>query len=67
MHKDQYEPPMFCAAIPVLAQTARHSGFLTYFFRSVSMMDFKSSDLPVPYILVNVIEIEAIVSLGSPR
>lgn len=43
-----YEPPMFCAAMPVLAQIARHSVFLAYFFLRACMIALSSNDLPVP-------------------
>lgn len=58
MHKERHIPPIFCAAIPVLAQMARHSGFLAYFFRSASMMDLRSNDLPVPYFPVKSVSFE---------
>lgn len=43
-----HKPPIFCAAMPVLAQIARQSAFLAYFFLRASMIALKSNDLPVP-------------------
>lgn len=41
-------PPMFWAAMPVLAHTARRSGFAANLVLSASMMALSSSDFPVP-------------------
>jgi hypothetical protein len=43
-----YKPPMFCAAMPVLAQIARDSALLAYFSLRTCMIALKSNDLPVP-------------------
>lgn len=41
-------PPMFDAAIPVLAVTEMTSGFLECFLRSAEIIALSSRDFPVP-------------------
>jgi len=41
-------PPMFEAAIPVLAVTEMTPGFFTCFFLRVAMIVWSSNDFPVP-------------------